>query len=374
MVVDTGEVENPEAAMINWDIGFFMKRLPPPFRIQSDRLRMVNLAESGKRGFEQLCGSYPALAEFKRTAGKDGVFLAALRILAKDEGEAVDQSWAIVGYALDGLSLACDFVPAIAPVLVLRKEKSSDAELREFSFHTWSTHHTTGSDADEVWRKRCDKVLDRILPFFNFALDDSWRSQTPLQNQIVYSARLFRIGCEIQSFGVEYLCKFASVEGMVIGSNRQREKAKKLGDRIPRLLRGAQWDVLSVVKELWEKRHLIAHEARGEFFSGDQKSFPHQLLTPRLDQIGLAVLVFAIDNMANAQSVSDLWKLVDQYKLPEFVLEERPKQMFRLPMTHTLVNRHEIWKDAGQWFDNVLDPDMATFSQTIKPAMPTTQS
>jgi hypothetical protein len=334
---------------------------------------MVKLAESGKQGFDQLCGMYPALAEFKRTAGADGVFFATVRISADDEGEAVNKAWAVLGYALDGFSIVCDFVPAIAPVLVLRKEKSPDAEIREFNFDTWSIHHASGSDAVEVWRERCDKVLGRILPFFNFALDDSWQSQTPLQNQIVYSARLFRIGCEIQSFGVEYLCKFASVEGLVIGSHREGEKGKKLESRIPRLMRNAQWDVLAVVKELWEKRHLIAHEARGEFFPMDKESFPYQLLIPRLDQIGVAVLVFAIDNMANAQTVSDLWKAVDQYELPEFILGERPKQMVRVGITSILVNRHEVWKGAGNWFDNVLDLDVATLASAIKPALPTSE-
>jgi hypothetical protein len=320
-----GEAMN---ASSSWDFGFFVKGIPPDWLLLSDNLRMAKIPANVKKIFDDFFTGLPAMTDFWNVGDTEIVFVF-VRVSEENESEAIAAAWRFLSHVIDGYALVLlENTPKVAPILLLRKGKEQDVEIHEFLEKAWMTLGPQDPKIANDWMTRCHQVLDRLLPFYEKVLENKWEDHSPLENQILYSLRLFRRGCRIESYGVEFLCKFAAMEGLVCDG--KHEKAKKLKKRIPQLMRFAAWDVKSTVNELWEKRHLIAHAGRAEFFPRDDNAVMYEQYIPRLEQIAEAVFVFAIDNISNAKTVTELWKLIGSYQVPDCVKQERHKDLIRL--------------------------------------------
>ena len=208
--------------------------------------------------------------------------------------------------------------------------------------------------------------MECLLPFFNVAFyGGDWDALSPLKKQILHSARLYRKGCEAGSFGVEFLCKFAAVEGLVIGGLRERKYAT-MTERLITLMKGhADPTTHERIGALPQKRHLIAHEARGERVAADASSVPYEVYTPLLDRLADAVFAFATSNLDACQTVSELWARVASYEVPDAILQERPEGFGKYGFRDLLLKRGCIWRDLGATLDKVLatDPRISSSAQ-----------
>jgi hypothetical protein len=352
----------PTSKPTRWFVGFFVRGIPPHFRVHSPKkLRMARIGQPAMLGLGQLRGKYPIFEDFCSSAGPDGVVLVAVRVSARNESRAVKRAWGLLGHVRDGLAFVLDIPAKVAPIVLSCPEGRMNARVRRFVPVSWIPWKSKKVKPVQIWEDRCNRLMTIMLKFFDASLSDRWRNHNALTKQIIHSARLYRLGCESESYGMEFLCKFAAMEGLVTGAATKaarRKKGNKLLERVPQLGLRVRWSVRHTIKKLWKMRNLAAHEARIEYFPKYKESYPLEVLIPRLEFIAVAVFVFACENIRRAESVSALWRLADKYKLPTWACWERPKGIGRLPGRRILISRSEIWTNAGKWFEVVFQQEM----------------
>src|ERR1039458_1462030 len=264
---ETSEKTAPRVSLkkTEWHIGFFVKGIPHSYFIRSPKkLHMVKIGGSALHGIEQLKQKHPSFADFFLNPDKWGVTLVAVRAKSHSESDAVEEAWCLLEQIRDGMALVLDMAPQVAPIMILRQARSPDARIIHFTPTSWMFLKTKDTDITQTWEKRRDALLRSLLPFYTASLDHEWQKHSSLTMQIINSARLYRLGCESPGQGLEFLCKFAAMEA-VVGGGARGQKAKKLKERIPRLIKSTRWDVERAVTELWKLRNYAVHEARLEY-------------------------------------------------------------------------------------------------------------
>ncbi|MGD0060809.1 MAG: hypothetical protein ABSD58_15435 [Verrucomicrobiia bacterium] len=351
---------------VEWHIGFFVKGIPHPYFIHSPKkLRMARIGDPALPGIEQLKQKHPSFSNFFLSPDRWGVIFVAVRAKVRSESEAVEEAWGLLEQIRDGLALVLDVPPKVAPIMILRQAGNPDARVVHFTPTSWMFLNAKKADITQAWEKRCDALLNSLLPFFDASLAHRWQKHSSLTMQIINSARLYRLGCESQSYGLEFLCKFAAMENLVAGTARW-QKARKLRERIPMLIKNTKWDVARAVTKLWKLRNSAVHEARLEYLPKWEKSFPLEVLVSQLEFITTAVFVFALQNMKKARTVSGLWRLANTYQLPSWAARERPKEIRKLPGRTIRGSRGEIWTNAGTWFDPVFQAQLRSRRRQAK--------
>lgn len=76
-----------------------------------------------------------------------------------------------------------------------------------------------------------------------------------------------------------------------------------------------------------------------------------QLYIPRLDYLNTAVMVFAVDHMDRASTVSELWAFADTWVRPKDIIIERQKGAVRWGAEKILLNCNVGWPGIGTTLD-----------------------
>lgn len=349
----------PKPKATKWFVGFFVKGIPPSYRVHSpNKLRMARIGEPALVGLKQLREMHPAFDDFLSNVRETDLVVVVVRVLAFSESDAAGTAWRLLGHVRDGLAFVLESPARVAPVIITCPDGHPDAKVHRFVPTSWISLNPKDAETAQAWDDRCRQLLTSMLKFYDSSLANRWCKHSALTMQIINSARLYRLGSECESYGLEFLCKFAAMEGLVAGSAR-RNKRSKLLDRIPSLGFAVRWNVKGTVANLWRMRNRTVHEARIEYFPKWNRSYPLQLLIPRLEFLAVGVFVFACKNAKRAKTVSALWNLGGTRKLPAWTSRERPKVMRRLAGESILMSRSEIWKTAGRWFDAAFQHDMS---------------
>ena len=72
--------------------------------------------------------------------------------------------------------------------------------------------------------------------------------------------KMYRAGAQTEDFGLEFICKWSALEGLVCGGEL-RNKGQLLRDRLSALLPSPPGETEMLVKELWKFRSQAVHEA-----------------------------------------------------------------------------------------------------------------
>jgi len=186
----------------------------------------------------------------------------------------------------------------------------------------WVEMVTAPGESEKAWRLRNDELRARVIRFFSFALDQHSRANTPLARQVRHSLRMFRHGKQSGSWGVEFICKFCALEGLVCGDERSK-KREVLTKRLTALFRDQGAEFTEEIDKLWDYRNNAVHTARA--FDGGRldDGAPLGVNIAGIEHLFAAALVFAIEYLATADSIADLWKHVDIFQLPEFARMKR---------------------------------------------------
>lgn len=108
------------------------------------------------------------------------------------------------------------------------------------------------------WRDRNKLVADYILGFVNsVAFTDA---PNDLTKQLAYSIKMFRCGIGCGSSGIEYLCKFSALEGLVCGPAKS-DKAGLLKNRLSALAQSSWPKIATDIQRMWEERCEASHQA-----------------------------------------------------------------------------------------------------------------
>jgi len=329
---------------------------------------MVEPDGSAGRQLAELVRRLPDFQSFMGGNPVSSVVGIAIRNDFETERDAADRAWAIMMGILDGYSLGIDAaVPKLCGYFLIRSGNSPDADVKMYSEGSgWAHLHSQNPDSERLWEAAKSKVFEHFLRFFEVVVDEQVRAQTALVHQLLYSARMFRHGAVSHEFGIQYLCKFSALEGMVSGEAKSQKRAL-LRSRLPRLFRKTEKAVAQTVEALWDLRCTASHQARA-FAIHD---LPGAVLTggriEDLEYLFRGTCIFALDHLKQARTIDDLWSEVANYDLPDHALFQRPSDMPRYAVASGLLDPHILWPGAGRAFDK-LYTDLNSNISAVPPA------
>ncbi len=341
--------EDAAEAVHKWDVLFFVHGIPKEAVLSADNLRTATITEKTWPLIEKLIELVPQAKPFfdTRLTNKS---ICAFKTEAKTSHNALKQAHEKLGYYLDALGASGFPVPVLSDVAQLRRDDDKDADIYLFYRDRWLQMNSEKKDGLDKWRTRSGAILDHLLPLLSQLIEGDWDQRDELVKRALYSTRLFRKGIESKAFGMEFLCKFAALENLVVGGERSR-KGEKLVRRLEELVGIAMVDAGTVIKKMWDLRHAIVHEARIEFMGGDLDAYPVHIHMEELNWLFQVASVFHADHFGVVTSMKDLWDRAKAYPIPAHIAEMRPSEIGLFPASSWAENRHVVWHGAGLLID-----------------------
>ena len=280
------------------DFLFLAIFLPPDRRIRGKQCFVAPIDDDVRAALLELGTRAPGLQAFLAGAPNARLFGIGIRNDLAEEASAAQQAWHILSGIVDGYSLFLDATPPkICPYFLLREGDSPDAGIRTYAAEgTWISMAPTKPESKQHWEDVKSAFSQRLLKLFDIAAAGSQESMSPLLHQVLYSARMFRHGTESGVFGIDFLCKFSALEGLVCGSE-QRRKKHLLTTRLGALFRTTGFAQAKDIERLWELRCTASHQAKAFELANDPDSVNHAAYIESVDRLFRGVLVFALDSI-----------------------------------------------------------------------------
>jgi hypothetical protein len=334
------------------DIIFLIRDISEKHLVQSrNTFFMMPLVTSAEVQLKKDAEKIPPLKLFLDEKPQAKLFCAACRNSCNDEATAIEKAWNSLAGILDGFALVIDGnLPRICPVIQIREERSQHATIKIYGSSGWATIRPPVSGSLAKWDDRNEKLLTRFLAFFDAATISDSKYRNDLCYQLRYSAKMFRCGLDAHNFGVEYLCKFSALEGIVCGAIREK-KRQTLISRLSSLFAKANRNIHEDIKKLWTFRNEASHQAKAFHDDDIPGSKPIHLEVVTIEYYLAGVFVFALDHIETAQTVEALWSQLAGYSLPDYALLERPSDMFKCPILNLTVNTPFVMNGVGDSID-----------------------
>jgi|GEM_PF-6180837 len=338
-----------------WHVVLFLKAMPTRLTYYADGFRIARVSSScfgaSAGQLNQTSPDFPTFIEH------DVLTVAAVRVTTDggdDDKRAAWKARSLLGHFVDAVAIAFGQVPRVADLLLLRKAGEDCAEVVVYRDQLWATMARKGSeDEKDRLARRSEELLVSLGPLLDSAFAaPGWGAMTELQKQLLYSARLYRKGCEGRSFGLEFLCKFAAVEGLTVATVRSSKYAV-MRDRLVELMRPNDAAVEERIRKLDEKRHLIAHEAMEEQFPDAPDPVPYAIDTLLLDEVAAAVFSFASANLGVCRTVKDLWERGKRPEQGSALTERRSSTVVKVAVRNMLSKRKQYLRGLGSWLDEL---------------------
>jgi hypothetical protein len=331
----------------------FLFKTPTSFPLlRADDLRIATITKSGWAPILELQQKLPPLKRFLEDKERHYVFLTSIRVEAPTAHKAIFKAHNRLDTYIDSIAVAGFCVPAVCSVLVIRQANEPNAEIMEFHRDRWLEGKPATTTERESWTKRSDEIMQHLLPVLSQLVEKAPDDHNELAWRALYSARLFRRGIESRNFGVEFFCKFAALENLVVGGDTSN-KGEKLKRRLSALVGDLLPNAASEIVELWKRRHPLVHEARLEFVDEDPEAFPVHIHMETLDWLCQVTFVFLSDHFGAVGTLADLWKQAEGYEIPATVCDTRPKEIARFPASTWSEKCGFIWNGAGKLIDNL---------------------
>ncbi|MDB6122467.1 MAG: hypothetical protein JWQ71_1460 [Pedosphaera sp.] len=335
------------------DILFLVRGIPEDRRLHARHFFMAKPSNVFNRQIFELAKILPELRHFIEERPEENLICAGFRNEHKGESETIEKAWSALGNIIDGFAFTIDGrLPEVCPVILVRESDAPHAKVMTYRSGGWAHFHPNTPDSAAKWQERELKLFGRLLTFFDIVAGGDPKYKNDLGFQVGYSAKMFRCGGQAKNFGVEYLCKFSALEGLVCGAEKEG-KEKLLKERLARLFAKSPRDVKKDVKRLWKLRCEASHQAKAFYDEEIPDSNQLQTETVLIEYFLTGVLVFALDQVENAKSVAELWTMLPGYTLPDYALFERPADMPKLPIMNMVRDTKLYWRDAGLLVDMV---------------------
>ena len=285
------------------------------------------------------------------------------RTEATGEDDAVELARHILEGFIDGIAVLVDRnLPKVCPLLQIRRDDEPNSYLIELGDEGWAYFQPKNPGSEAAWRKRCKMLFRSLFPFFDVVAQLHPRRNTSLSRQLMYSMKMYRHGAATGVFGLEYICKWSALEGLVCGGESHKKLAL-LKKRISQLFPNESAAIETKVAELWELRNEAVHEARA--FDSD---YLHEapLLGPQIEEVELlfsTVVMLALANMDRADSVQTLWEHVASFTVPEWAAK-RPPDMPRMTVKKVRFDTKLAITGGGALFDSAFSTRAATKSSS----------
>jgi hypothetical protein len=306
-----------------WQIAFLVRDYPEELRTlgpahfngQIDETFLDLLRKTGERSILDFLGHDVA----------NRFIWVAFEVDAESRLDAIAEARHRVEGLVDGASFWGDNEwPSISGFVWVGQADDPNLQIVLHHRQVWIEMLNTATESRAAWKQRNEELRTRVNRFFSLALDQHSRATTPLSRQIRHSMRMFRHGKHSGSWGVEFICKFCALEGLVCG-DEQRRKGEKLRQRLAVLFRDSSVQFVERIEKLWRYRSEAVHTARA-FDSGNlDDGAPLGVHLEEIEYFFAGVLVFALEQVVTVDDVTALWQNAGTYTLPDFARLQRPR-------------------------------------------------
>lgn len=335
------------------DFIFFVNGISDEMVIHHEQYTFASVGEDQRKQIVEISKHSQGITNWlSKTTGR---FHAAIfRNEHTDESDAFSEAFDRLSGILDGFAfLIEDAQLAVCPMVAIRERDAADAQIKLFGHRAWVAWGTPTEHAEKAWQARKEWLLNRFLIYFDAVASGETQYETEIANQLELSAKMFRYGGKSDSYGIEFLCKFTALEGLVCGPAKFG-KEKLLRERLSALFRTRN-GIEAEISKLWKMRCEASHQ--GKAFTNDFSS----VIEP-LERLTLGVIVFALDHLQSEKTFDALWNRVGSYSLPSEVLLDHPKHRAAVVR---MMGEFGIWKGAGILTDNVFDQLSKIFQNRV---------
>lgn len=343
-----------EKPIRDWNVAFLVRHYPVEIAVQGPEFFMVKIGEDFLRAFrdftKKVCKGEPFVGSFPA----DQFMWFGVRVRSHEALEAVVQARHRVEGFIDASALTIETttVARICDIVWLSTAGQTAMRMHEFHYDDWINYVHGGPEDTAAWNARTNELRARLILFYELAADTHSKAQSELGFQLRHSLRMFRYGIESRCFGVEFICKFCALEGLVCG-NAKAMKKRLLLDRLGALFRSDP-SAKTLIEEFWNYRSEAVHTAQA-FDNGtlDQGAVLGVHIEP-LSRIFRAAVVFALDHLHEVGTVDELWSKVSGYAPPSYAIMQRPKGMEQYVTKNMLMPLNASAPEHGMHFDDLL--------------------
>jgi len=324
---------------VRWDVVLFLKGYPAEFRFAAPHYFVCGVAEAKLKEIVHFARPrFPEAADFFDTTRPEQFSAFGFRGEADSQNAAVLFAHDCLAGIIDGLSVILGHdQPAHGPLAIIREGHSEDTHMGMLFGTQWTCIRTTDQEAEDRWASQRPALFEQLWPFFDVVARLHLRSDTALARQIVHSMKMYRQGASAVMEGIEFICKWSALEGLVCAGVHRR-KFNALKQRLPLLFSTRQEEIETMVTSLWKARNEAVHEARA--FRSPDVTNSHPLVGPiaNVDELFLGVATFAIAHLDKVDSVEALWSTASMFSLPDFATHLRPGRWRTQGMTVKLMD------------------------------------
>jgi hypothetical protein len=339
---------------VSFHVGFFARRLPSTRWIKGPNLCVFELPTDARQKLISIADAHPRLFEFAASTFNQDFCLVVTLVRAVDEVAAIESARQRVGHYIDGINLVVEETPVVTDTLIIHRAGESDAGFREAPGKGWLRLVPKDPKDLNAWNDARQKLFTDMWPFFITLLENGWDNYSELFRQLLYSMRLFRRASDTASYGLEYLCKWVAIEALAAADSKAN-KGQLLRERISSLfVAEKRATIAEEVRQLWDRRHIVAHEAKAEFFEEAASDPVFQVYIPRLNYFATIVTVFALGHLTSARNVAELWTFAERWQIPEEAIVALPATAQLIGATKIVLNHIVEWPSIGPLLDKEL--------------------
>ncbi len=265
---------------MNWDIAFIVAGYPPEYRFFDRHYFMVDVTEAHIESTLEPTRHLPEVVSFFANRKRTKFTAIGFRIDTEQWEEALKQALEQVEGFIDGLAILLDR-----------------------SLPGWAYLEAKDAHIKDAWRKRCSQVFEAVNPFFDIVAGLHSQRSTALSRQLMYSMKLYRHGVSTGVYGLEFICKWSALEGLVCGG--ERRKKLLIISRLSTLFDG-QEEKLPDLQHLWRLRNEAVHEARAFHSDHLHEANPLAIEIHQVENLFSCVVIFALAHIDRADSLQAL--------------------------------------------------------------------
>ncbi len=289
---------------MNWDIAFIVAGYPPEYRFFDRHYFMVDVTEAHIESTLEPTRHLPEVVSFFANRKRTKFTAIGFRIDTEQWEEALKQALEQVEGFIDGLAILLDrSLPRICPLVHVREVGHNDAILVQLGEPGWAYLEAKDAHIKDAWRKRCSQVFEAVNPFFDIVAGLHSQRRTALSRQLMYSMKLYRHGVSTGVYGLEFICKWSALEGLVCGG--ERRKKLLIISRLSTLFDG-QEEKLPDLQHLWRLRNEAVHEARAFHSDHLHEANPLAIEIHQVENLFSCVVIFALAHIDRADSLQAL--------------------------------------------------------------------
>ncbi len=344
-----------------WNVAFLVKDFPEALRTVGPAHFMSTIDEHFLEGLKKLPRKEAAILNFIAHHSAKQFIWVGFKVDAPDKLSALAEAYHRMEGLIDGASFwGHNDTPAISETAWVGLADDPDMSLVVFRRQLWIEMVTAPNESALLWETRNKELRARVNRFFSLAIEQHTRSGVPLARQIRHSMRMFRHGKQSGSWGVEFICKFCALEGLVCGEERHG-KHEKIKTRLSALFRDNSTEFTRRCTKLWEFRSDAVHTAKAFDAGSLNEGASLGIHIEQIEHLFVGVLVFALERLPTTETVADLWSGLGGYQLPDFARQNRPSDLPKYAAPNMEVSTGVRMGDGGNLFRKFIEMGRARY-------------